>query len=275
MLAATGTLKETRQGEERTTYIWEMVQPMATYLASINIDQYKLSTQKGPGGLTIRNYFPDDLPSSYRLQFARLVVMIDFLDDLFGPYPFDEYGAVVAGEDGLCEVAEIALEAQTLSIHCPTDFMTSEVVIVHELAHMWFGDSVSLENWKDIWLKEGFATYAEWLWESKNDPEALKRIVNRNVRYFFDSEFPVAEPSPYNLYSNESYTGGALVLYALQLEVGEETFYQIVQTYTERYRYGNAGTDEFIAVAEEVSGKDLDAFFDAWLFSERMPDLPE
>jgi aminopeptidase N len=153
--------------------------------------------------------------------------------------------------------------------------MTSEEVIVHELAHMWFGDSVILENWKDVWLKEGFATYASWLWHSKNDPAALKRTATYTENHFFDTEYSVADPSPENLYTEESYTGGALVLYALQQEVGDETFFKILQTYAKRYQYGNAGTDEFIAVAEEVSGKDLTAFFDAWLFSKQMPELPE
>ena len=153
--------------------------------------------------------------------------------------------------------------------------MTSEEVIVHELAHMWFGDSISLENWKDVWLKEGFATYASWLWRSKNDPEQLKSTAQYKERQFVDSDYSVAEPSPDNLYSNESYTGGALVLYALQHELGDETFFKILQTYSERYQYGNAGTDEFIAVAEEVSGRDLKSFFDAWLFSPKLPDLPD
>jgi aminopeptidase N len=272
---ATGTLKGTTAAEGKTTYIWEMDKPMATYLASINIDQYELSSQKGPEDINIRNYFPTSLPLSYRSQFTAVPEMIDFFDDLFGPYPFAEYGVVVAGKDGLCADVQIALEAQTMSIHCPSGVMISEGVIVHELAHMWFGDSVSLENWKDIWLKEGFATYASWLWHSKNDPAALKRTAIYNENHFFDTEYSVADPSPENLYTGESYTGGALVLYALQQEVGDETFFKILQTYAEQYQYGNAGTDEFISVAEEVSGKDLTAFFDAWLFSKQMPELPE
>lgn len=275
VVAATGALKETKLADGKTTYIWEMDKPMATYLASINIDQYELSTQKGPEGISIRNYFPTGLPLSNRSQFLALPKMIDFFDDLFGPYPFEEYGVVIAAKDGLCADVQIALEAQTMSIHCPGAVMTSEEVVVHELAHMWFGDSVSLENWKDIWLKEGPATYASWLWHSKNDPAALKRTAIYNENHFLDTEYSVAEPSPDNLYTGESYTGGALVLYALQQEVGDETFFKILQTFARQYQYGNAGTDEFMAVAEDVSGRDLTAFFDAWLFSERMPELPE
>ena len=275
MVAASGTLKETNQNDGRTTYVWEMDKPLATYLASISIDQYELVTQKGPDGVMIRNYFPKDLPDTYRSQFGIVPEMIDFFNGYFGPYPFSEYGVVIAGKDGLCGDVQIALEAQTMSIHCPVDSMTSEMTISHELAHQWFGDSVSLENWKDIWLKEGFATYASWLWQAQGDPTVLKRIASYNSKTFFDSDYSVAEPSREELYSNESYNGGALVLYALQHELGDETFFKILQTYSERYQYGNAGTDEFIAVAEEVSGKDLKSFFDAWLFSPELPDLPD
>ena len=275
IVAASGTLRETEENGDQTAFIWEMNQPMATYLASINIDQYERVTQSGPDGLTIRNYFPMDLPASQRIHFEILPAAIDFFDDLYGPYPFEEYGAVVAARDGFCATTSTALETQSMSLHCPGIIMTSERVIVHELAHQWFGDSVSLENWKDIWLKEGLATYSEWLWESKNDPARLREIAKNNERRFFDSERSVAEPATDHLYTGESYTGGALVFHALYLQVGDEAFFNILRTYTDRYRGGNAGTDELIALAEEVSGQDLDAFFEAWLFSGRMPDLPE
>ncbi len=275
MVAATGTLKETKETAEKNTYIWEMNEPMATYLASISIDQYDLVTQDGPNGIKIRNYFPTNYSASDRNQFADLPQMIDFLEGLFGPYPFPEYGVVVAANDGLCSTTHIALEAQTMSIHCPTASMTSQYTIVHELAHMWFGDSVSLKNWKDIWLKEGFATYASWLWASKDNPAVLSDIARKARDNFNDSEVSVAEPDPQNLYTSESYTGGALVLYALQKDVGDDTFFKILQTYAQKYKYGNASTEDFIAVANEVSGKDLKPFFDAWLFSPKLPSLPE
>jgi aminopeptidase N len=275
IVAATGTLKETMENGDQSTFIWEMTDPMATYLASINIDQYEVVTQAGPNGLTIRNYFPVDFPSSLRRPAAVLPAVIDFFDDLFGPYPFDEYGVVMASTEGFCAQTETALETQSLSLHCPSVYMSSETVIVHEVAHQWFGDSVSLENWKDIWLKEGMATYAEWLWDSRNEPSALRRIAERNRTVFFDSSFSVAEPSESNLYTNESYNGGALVFYVLHQHVGEETFFQILRTYMERFGGGYAGTDEFIALAKEVSGEDLDPLFEAWLFSPKLPALPE
>jgi aminopeptidase N len=277
VVAASGSLREAKENGDKTTFIWEMNKRMATYLASINIDQYELVTQSGPNGLTIRNYFPVDFPASRRIGFNILPAAIDFFDDLFGPYPFEEYGVVIAEQEGFCEVTETALEVQSMSLHCPSQFMTSEWVIVHELAHQWFGDSVSLENWHDIWLKEGLASYAEWLWDSKNDPAALARIARAQKTNFLDDpSFPVAEPAKNNIYTNESYTGGALVFHALRLQVGDETFFKILHSYTEQYRDGNAGTDEFMATAEQVSGEDLTSFFEAWLFGENMPaNFPE
>ena len=275
MVAATGSLRETLEEGEQTTFVWEMNHPMATYLASINIDQYEVVTQAGPDGLTIRNYFPADFPASLRIPAAVLPAVIDFFNDLFGPYPFDEYGVVMASTEGFCAQTETALETQSLSLHCPSVYMTSETVIVHEVAHQWFGNSVSLENWKDIWLKEGMATYSEWLWESRNEPSALRRIAERNRFGFFDSSLSVAEPSESNLYTNESYSGGALVFYVLHQYVGDETFFSILRTYMERYGDGYAGTDEFISIDEEVSGQDLDPLFEAWLFSAKLPALPE
>ena len=276
IVAASGTLQETREDGDQTTFIWQMDVPMATYLASISIDQYDLFTQRGPDGITIRSYFPQDFPSQRRILFNFLPSAIAFFSDLFGPYPFKEYGVVIAPKDGFCALSETALEVQSMSLHCPSEFMTSETVIVHEFAHQWFGDSVSLENWKDIWLKEGFATYSEWLWESRNDPDELNRLAEVQLDNYFDNpRVSVAEPEKDELYTNESYTGGALVFHALRTHVGDEAFFEIMQTYVERYRYGNAGSDEFIAVAEEVSEQDLTSFFDAWLFSEDMPDTFE
>ncbi len=275
IVAATGTLKETKKNGDSNTFIWEMAQPMATYLASINVDQYELFTQSGPNGMTIRSYFPIDFPSSQRLGANILPAAIDYFDGLFGPYPFEEYGIVIANTEGLCKDSDFALETQSMSVHCPSITMTSEVVIVHELAHQWFGDSVSLENWKDIWLKEGFATYAEWLWTTRNrDLNTLNRVVKAQMVGYYPGT-ATGDPPVGDLYRNEVYKGGALVFHALRLTVGEDMFFKIIQTYLEKYRGNYAGTDEFIALSEEISGQDLQEFFDSWLLDNKLPAMPE
>jgi aminopeptidase N len=274
VVAATGTLVQTIEEGDRTKFTWVMDQPMASYLASINIDQYTLKTIAGPHGIVIRSYFPPGFPEPSMRNFDQLSEMIAFLETIYGPYPFKEYGVAIAnGEIPLCENGGEAIETQTLSIHCPSAMMTSEEVIIHELSHQWFGDSVSIENWKDLWLKEGMATYAQWLWVARNkDLETLTRVVKvQMIGYYPHTQ--TGNPPPDDLYRAEVYTGGGLVFHALRLKVGEEAFFQILHTYLERYKNGNAGTDEFIAVAEEISGQDLKSFFDAWLYSTRPPEL--
>ena len=170
----------------------------------------------------------------------------------------------------------VAMETQTLSQHDNSSFALSERVVVHELAHQWFGNSVTLEAWQDIWLKEGAATYAEWLWKEEQDgTEALDQTVRRFYRGEALSASPVGRPSPDDLYSATVYDRGALTFHALRLYVGDEAFFQILRTYTARFRHGNADTADFIAIAEAVSGEDLGDFFDGWLYTAEIPAIPE
>ena len=198
--------------------------------------------------------------------------MLAFFSERFGPYPFEVYGIVIFDipDDGV-----VAMETQTLSQHGENEFSLSEYVIAHELAHQWFGDSVSLESWQDIWLKEGAATYAGWLWLENKESGTLDAKVRRVYPFETFSPNPPGNPSPTNLYTNIVFDRGALTFHALRLRVGDETFFQILRTYTERFRYGNASTADFIAVAEEVSGQELGEFFDAWLYNTRIPAIPE
>jgi aminopeptidase N len=243
-----------------------------SYLASLSIDEYVLETAQGPAGLTIRSYFPQDLPADVKSRAAILPAMIEYFTSLFGPYPFDEYGVLVAGYD-FCETHSLAEEVQTLSMYCPDMF--DEQLLSHELAHQWFGDSVSLKDWQDLWLKEGMATYAEWLWITRDgglDELNDSYVKPRLLRAY---SVPTGKPDVDDLYIyTEVYEGGALVFHALRLEVGDEVFFEILRSYLDEYRYQNAGKDDFIAVAEKVSGRDLEALFDSWLMEKRTPDMP-
>jgi len=275
VVAATGTLQKTVPDGNYKTYIVDLTEPAASYLVAINVGNYVYEETEGPDGVLIRSYFPPDFPDTFKINFEKLPEMLEYLSSVFGPYPFKEYGVVIASWDApLCDRGGLAQETQTLSIHCPTRQMREEQTVVHELAHQWFGDSVSLENWKDIWLKEGMATYAQWLWINREaDLETLNSYVYDQTIGYSPSTM-TGEPPSDSLYRDEVYRGGALVFHALRLEVGDDAFFTIIRTYLDRYRNSNAGTDEFIAIAEEVSGKDLQEFFSVWLKSTEPPEMP-
>ena len=272
VVAANGLLKETIDNGDSTTYVWETRDPMASYLATVSIGDFEVLTEETADGLPIVNFFPQARAETLKDAFSPTAEMIAYFSDLFGPYPFESYGAIVLDKPG-----NFALETQTRSLF-PFTF-TREPVIAHELAHQWFGNSVSLEKWEDMWLKEGFATYAEWLWREHTQGKAtIDTFIDgrhRGMSASAKSDFyvPPGQPSVDDLYDRNVYEGGAIVLHALRLQVGDDTFFEILSTFADRHRNGNASTEDFIAVAEEISEQDLTTFFEQWLFSKDVPDL--
>ncbi|MEZ4619747.1 MAG: M1 family metallopeptidase [Caldilineaceae bacterium] len=270
VVAANGLLVEIREVDGQHTYHWEASDPMASYLATVNIAQFDMYTAEGPAGLPIINFFPPDGSRRLQRNFAVTSDMIAYFSELVAPFPFESYGAIV-----MAVPFGGALEAQTRSVFGRT--ATVDAIIAHELAHQWFGDSVSPATWRDLWLNEGFATYFQHLWtehtKGKTVFAATMRGSHAGAR---DNQLPPPGDPPLDtLFGPAVYVRGALTLHALRLTVGDDLFWDILRTYYGRYAGGNAGTADFIAVAEEVSGQDLSDFFEAWLYGAEVPDLPE
>ena len=269
MAVSNGVLRSTVDHGEMVTYTWEMAQPMASYLLAIGIGRYSAYEQVGPDDLPISNYLPTALSNELSQLFESQPDMIAFFSEQFGPYPFDVFGSLVVADPQF----HYALETQSR----PTFSLGSlrsgrELVIAHELAHQWFGNSVSVHSWGDIWLNEGFARYAEVLWlEHTSGTDVRDSYLRRLYRTARSSSVLPGRPSLNTLFSGAIYDRGALTLHAVRLEVGDETFFEILRTYSDRFRYGNATTADFVALAEEVSGMPLDAIFYVWLFGETVP----
>ncbi len=270
VVAATGLPVDEIDNGDTRTFVSEMNDPMASYLASISVGDFVRVDETGPDDLLIRNYFPTDQAEELTDAFSPTGEMIAVYSDLFGPYPFDVYGAVV-----VTIPFGGALENQTLSIF-GTDAV-DEYTIAHELSHQWFGDSVSPATWDDIWLNEGFATYAEALWAEYLDGETgLTDYMDELYDYMVEEELgPPGVPDSSDLFNESVYLRGGWTLHALRLEVGDEVFFEIVRTYYERFQYANASTEDFIALAEEISEADLSDFFQMWLYDEEVPEMPE
>jgi aminopeptidase N len=271
-VAASGHLVEVLDEGDGRTYVWETRDPVAPYLIQVAIGRFDEQLEEGDGKTMIRNYFPEGFSEDRMKQYARTREMLTYFESLFGPYPFEAYGVVVVDSP-----LPYALETQTLTLFGAHE-SRGEGVVAHELAHSWFGNSVSLERWEDIWLNEGFATYAMTLWledaESAESAENELRGMYRTLMSAGDGRTLIlGDPGPDSLFDRTVYLRGALTLHALRLEVGSEKFFDILRVYAERYRYGNASTDDFIAVAEEISGRDLEQLFHDWVFEATMPGL--
>lgn len=290
VVASAGVLEAVVEEEAGRTYHWESRHPTAPYLLPLAIGDLRMTEEAGPGGVPIRNFFDDDLAESRLDLFRRQGEMLEFFAGLFGTYPFEAYGALVV--DAARPAG--ALETQTLSTFTVPSLRLGEAVVAHELAHQWFGDSVSVARWEDIWLNEGFATYGSWLWEEHVRGSAALRNRARSAHDLMSGRRftaqglspeeaaeeaakrfpPPGAPHPDDLFNASVYQRGALTLHALRVEVGEEAFFGILRAFADAFRYGNATTDHFVALAEEVSGVGLEDLFQSWLYEESVPPLP-
>jgi aminopeptidase N len=274
--AANGSHTDTITDLGWSTWVWEMEYPMASYLATVVVGSLELvpdTSASGLAGVDVRNVLPGDLSPGTLNTLGLHGEMIEYLSDTFGPYPFDSYGLAVVDD------FEAALENQTLSIfgrYMVDNPAFFESVMVHELAHQWFGDSISVGDWGDVWLNEGFATYAEWLWieHTRGRSAMLATISGARSQMALSTDAPPGDPPADDLFNSSVYLRGGLVLHALRAEVGDDIFFSILRTYAERFRNGVATTDDFIALAEEISGRDLSGLFENWLYGEEIPPLP-
>ena len=267
---ANGQLTGTAAAGNTVTYTWRARDPMATYLAMVDVGRFKVRSGRTPGGIPIYVAVdPSVDPSGLDSFYDTTAKVTDAWARLFGPYPFDSTGGVVDDAP-----VQFALETQTRPEYVAS-MAAIPTVVAHELSHQWFGDSVSVHRWNDIWLNEGFATYAEWLWGER---EGSGTTPQRE----FDSRYSQrqsadlwnvapAAPGRAGLFGRSVYERGAMTLQALRQKVGDQHFFAILRAWAAEHRYGNATTPEFVALAQRISGMDLKRFFQVWLYDRGRP----
>ncbi len=254
-----------------TTWYWDAPDAQASYLTTATVGDFELrETYYSSSGVPIIDAVDTKLTPSQlnttNASLGRQVEMIDFFESLFGAYPFNSYGAIVDNAS-----VGYALETQTRPVYSGQG---SEGTVAHELAHQWFGNAVSPHRWQYIWLNEGWATYATWLWNEHRGIRTAQQAYNnwyapaRSDAYW---AFQIGDPGPMGLFNGQVYDRGAATLHALRLEVGDDAFFKGAQLWVERHNDSTGSSEDFQAIYEEVSGQDLDEFFQIWLFDPVKP----
>lgn len=243
---------------------WQEDSPMASYLSTIYIDTFQLEELTTAGGLPIYNAYGPGASGFAELG-GNIDEYLDFLTTKFGPYPFTSSGAIFLNDS-----IGFALETQTRPV---LPDWTSEGVVVHELAHQWWGDTVSIESWADICLNECFASYSEWLWDESTggdlDAYYLASIDSTKNESFFWAT-PLVDMGAGNEFT-DVYSRGPIALHALRNQIGDDKFDTLMLTWIEKYSGGNASWSDFEALVDEVAGSDQSAFMDAWFRKTGLP----
>jgi aminopeptidase N len=292
-VATNGVRTGRRSYGDRTLWSFEERSPMASELVQVTTGGLAVIERGGAAGVPIRDVTSKASAAVVEPALARTPAHMEWMVGKVGPYPFQNYGVLAADQFFV-----YALETQTLSLHASLFFDPSvvpgltgepwfyEPIMVHELAHQWFGDSIAPERWSDVWLNEGHATWYQYEWAEETgeidengfasfeDYIRFEYSLGDQLRHDFG---PVARPTHndlFGLFSDNVYGGGAVVLYALRQEVGDATFRAIERGWAQRKRGESVGTEDFIRFASRVAGRDLGPFLREWLYGDATPPMP-
>ncbi|MEU8834099.1 M1 family metallopeptidase [Streptomyces sp900116325] len=284
-VVANGLLAGKVRDGSSTTWTYRTAHPMATELAQVSIGRSTVLERTGPHGLPVRDVVPAADAKALERWLKKTPGQLEWMERQVGRYPFETYGLLIADTKTGFE-----LETQTLTLFERSVFTSGiypewyvESLMVHELAHQWFGDSVSPRSWSDLWLNEG---HASW-YEARYAEEHAKRPLERRMRDAYTRSDswraaggPPARPAApapgekISIFRPSVYDGSALVLYALRKEIGEPAFDRLERRWVSTHRDSTATTKDFVRLASQIAGRDLTTFFHSWLYGAKTPPMP-
>lgn len=286
-VASGGLVSTETLGDGRTASTYRSREPMATELVQITVGDYVIKDRPGPNGLPLRDVVPTARAAALEPALALTPNLVSWIEQRLGAYPFETYGLLPCNNDASDAFDFTGLETQTLTLYKPNYLLQAESKIgshmMHELVHSYFGNSVSPATWSDLWLNEGHADFYGLLYRYERGwadslglttMEARMKDTYARGDQWRKTSGPVASPNAANLFDSQRYLGGVLVLYALRQLVGETVFNGIERTFLERFRNSSATTDDYIAVASDVSGTDRSGFLRDWLYGTKTPRMP-
>ncbi len=264
---ANGELTATTEEEGQRTTTWHLAEPASSYLVTVAFDDYTATELESTSGVPITIWVPTDEPAAIgEADYAPEAM--DWLEELLGPYPFDTFGIVIVD-------AEFGMETQTMVTLGDTSYSTSAEVIVHEVAHQWYGDTVSPNDWRDVWMNEGMATYLQLMWQAEEYGGSIDDQMDSIAGAEASDRRYAGPPADYDedLFGNGNiYYGPALMWHELRERIGDEKFFEVARRWPESQENEASGREEYWAWIEKETGEELTAFFEAWLLAPRSPD---
>ena len=263
---ANGELVDQQEHDGLTTSSWHLSSPASAYLITMGIGDYTRTSNTSKSGVEISYWVPSDRPGlAQGLEYAA--TGLDWLEAKLGPYPFDSLGF-------LLNDSRSGMETQTMISLGATDYTTSPAVLVHEMAHQWYGDEITPDDWRDVWMNEGMAMYLQGVWQAEQDGRSVDEVMDEYASFEMmmrEESGPPAAYDPTQFGEGNVYYGPALMWHELRKQIGDELFFQVVRDWPARDPDTNAGRDVYLPWLVEQTGVDR-AFFDDWLLSPTTPE---
>ena len=273
---ANGALTSTQQDGSHVTYRWQSDAPVASYLATLAVGRYTKLTDTGPRGLPITYWLRTGRDEAFAPAVRDTPELLAWLEERFGPYPFDSAGVVLVDSASAMETQQMVTYGARLSRATGSgpDLDLVREILLHEYAHQWFGNAVTPTDWTGLWLNEGLAMYAEWLWtvdqgwQTDADWVARARRVDANTR---PEAGPPGHPKPDHFGESNVYLGPALMLHLIRQRVGDKAFFAMARDWVQTQKHEQVDRAAFIAFANRHTGVDLTNLISEWLDSPTTP----
>ena len=264
---ANGTLESRSEADGFTTTEFHLGDPAASYLTTLAFGDFEATEDVSESGVPLTYWVNRKADPQVLRDLQTAPAAMAWLEDKLGPYPFDTFGMVVVDSDS-------GMETQTMVTLGDTDYTTSAAVVLHEMAHQWYGDSVTPDDWRDVWMNEGMTMYLQGMWQADQDRRPVGDLMDEWATFEDEERASAGPPADYDptaFGSGNIYYSPALMWHELRERIGDEKFFELLRAWPAANANSNAGRDDYLAWVEQQTGLELSAFFDAWLLGRTTP----
>jgi len=265
---ANGVMTSREEEDGQTVTEWHLDSKTSSYLVTVAFGEFAQTLDTtSESGVPITAWVPKGEPTKYAQNLEYTPEALDWVEGKLGPYPWSSLGILVVDSNS-------GMETQTMITLGNTDYTTARDTIVHEIVHQWYGDQVTPDDWRDLWMSEGMAMYLQLVWQSETTGAPLEQLLTQAATFERQSRKvngPPATYDPKTFGEIQVYYGPALMWDEIRRRVGDDTFWEMVRAWPSHDRDGSSNRDDYLPWIEEQTGAELSDLFDGWLFAKRSP----